>query len=364
MLCLLYTMSGLAKVGGWFDGWVLPYWFLALAPISYQLKPLYLDRDLAPRRWLRLFGKASSVGEVAIGAALLATAPFSFSVLSDPGAARSSADAFTSVAPMQEAGPIFYALCLATSMHAFICSFGIGPYRWNVMTAYLLWCSTALLPTQLPTAEILTTQALPLAFVAVFGLAIPAVGFASTEFLGRYLGGYRMANFHFAGNEHAVLLLLPKSRLRPEVAAIISAETELAGFPIGADGVDARPLLARKYEQTHTPMLLRTLITTAPMLNSKQDESIVSIRAAYCEYVAEELLTALPAELKGGAAAPKQQQLLLLTCYPTAFLGMHAGQRTKRWDVATFEESGGGSRVLSAGEVALPWEQGFKLLKE
>ena len=33
----------------------------------------------------------------------------------------------------------YVACMIATSMHLFICVFGIGPYRWNVMSVYLIW---------------------------------------------------------------------------------------------------------------------------------------------------------------------------------------------------------------------------------
>ena len=46
----------------------------------------------------------------------------------------------------------------------------------------------------------------------VFGMIIPIIGLFSTKLLGKYLGGYRMGNFHFAGNEFATLFLLDNKK--------------------------------------------------------------------------------------------------------------------------------------------------------
>eukprot|EP00854_Cymbomonas_tetramitiformis_P010722 gene10722-12684_t len=105
LVALLYFWSGLYKVRGYFWSWVFQYQFLLMSPVSYPLRRFYLNEDLTPRTWSKVFGVIGAAGECLVGLGLL---------FPDP--------------TVQFVSTIF-----ATKMHIFIFTFGMGPYRWNVM---------------------------------------------------------------------------------------------------------------------------------------------------------------------------------------------------------------------------------------
>lgn len=76
----------------------------------------------------------------------------------------------------------------------------MGPFRWNVMTFYMLLVSTKSCverndrkvgPSYGSFYPILELSPSALIYVAFFGLLIPSIGCLDPETLGRYFGGYR-----------------------------------------------------------------------------------------------------------------------------------------------------------------------------
>eukprot|EP00466_Bigelowiella_natans_P009800 jgi/Bigna1/76477/fgenesh1_pg.41_\ len=367
----LYFWSGVSKFGGWFRNWTFPYQFLVFSPFSYPLRSWYLHPDKRPRMWGSLFGLGGVVGEMLIGLGML-----------------------TPNAVVQR-----LSLAASVAMHAFICICGMGPYRWNLMQVYVNLCSTALCLGQVQLTscycsdervgvlqikvdlapEIMTHSfasshharkvdeavdisvmgALSFAYVGVLGVLVPLIGSFSTTLLGRYLGGYRMANFHFAGNEVHTLLLLPTDRLLPGVAKGIDGTSEVMAFPWGADGMDVRAIV-RPWLKTHTPIRLGTAISKLEILNTKWDESLVSIRDAYLRIICEEYFQ--PGAREGGDPV----SLVVLTAGTVPFW---CGGRGKPFDLTEITysvASGRGIKVksLREGTRPLPWAKLYKDLAD
>lgn len=76
----------------------------------------------------------------------------------------------------------------------------MGPFRWNVMTCYMLLVSTKSCverndgkvgPSYGSFYPIMELAPSALIYVAFFGLLIPSIGCLDPETLGRYFGGYR-----------------------------------------------------------------------------------------------------------------------------------------------------------------------------
>lgn len=92
----------------------------------------------------------------------------------------------------------------------FICVCGIGPYRWNFEQMFFLWASFHLgdLSTATPAASLFALAPSAYAFFIATSVLVPLVGIFSPSMLGTWLGGFRSAMFHFAGNErHAGYLI-------------------------------------------------------------------------------------------------------------------------------------------------------------
>ena len=109
------------------------------------------------------------------------------------------------------------------------------------------------------------------------------------KILGKYLGGYRMANFHFAGNEQATCFLIETSNLKEKsddgkTTYKFNTLEQYSHFSFGADSMDIRPCIA-EYEETHTPLMLRFEMLRSTMLNTKFDESLEIITMRYAEMI-------------------------------------------------------------------------------
>lgn len=182
------------KLRGFFHGFVFQYQFLNFSGISWYLRNFYLTKDYLPRAEFRAFGALGTWIEMLAGIGMILTAL--------PGY-----------------GEIF--VLLAVAMHVFIFFFGMGPFRWNLMTCYMLLVSSKLcmegkmgpMDSMEPSHPAMELAPASMAYVAFFGLVIPSIGCLDPETLGRYLGGYRMATFHFAGNEMYHALLISKAAL-------------------------------------------------------------------------------------------------------------------------------------------------------
>lgn len=73
----------------------------------------------------------------------------------------------------------------------FIFFFGMGPFRWNVMTCYMLLVSSKLCMEGASSHPVTELTCASLTYIAFFGLIIPSIGCLDPETLGRYFGGYR-----------------------------------------------------------------------------------------------------------------------------------------------------------------------------
>eukprot|EP00939_MAST-03C_sp_MAST-3C-sp1_P001850 g1850.t1 len=189
LVAWLYIASGLGKFRAHFWAWVFPYFFLLPSPISYWLKHYYLDStSLAPTLATKVFGFFGSAQEAAVGVLMI-------------------------VGAIVESETIeLFAVCLASAMHLFIFTMGVGPYRWNVYQVFLCWCCYV---SRRGHDEDGTRpwNILEFLYVTVLGVVVPACGFIDPQFVGKYLGGFRMAQFHFAGNETKIAFFVRRACL-------------------------------------------------------------------------------------------------------------------------------------------------------
>lgn len=429
-IAALYFWSGISKFGGYFWGWVFQFQFLAMAPISYHLRSLYLDSNGAPRRcaypqpsqppyllptippcrtlhavmlgswelalkavsppppplpsshihttylvdaiwhccsWSTWFGFAGVLGEAAAGAAMLAP-----------------------VATIRELA-VYYAM----AMHAFIVIFGIGPYRWNFVQAYFALCAArlcdsgvvhddAVLPS--PLSRMCDGPCLGLAVVLATSVAVPIIGAIDPKFLGRWLGGFRSAMFHFAGNERHTFYLIRKAAVEAAEhrAASCDADTnevsstrkllrsrmdeaaekggakftndpEFINFPMWVDGFDIRGPVKEaaeqlvpksqvsNFEESHFVVPIPFMRTFGICLYTKDDESIPSVHRWYSNLV----LNVLRAD--GGQVDPGD--VLLFGVDPLALAELACARlRYKSWDATDL-----GSGCKARGKGLIVW---------
>lgn len=275
MIAFLYVNSGLAKLRGFFWGFTFHYQFLLPSATLCHFRRAYLRKDLRPSSLAALFGYVEVLGEAVVGLLMLV--------------------------PVD--GLPAPAVLIACSMHAYICVCGIGPHRWNHVHCYLLLCSYA----ALPPGDGAAYAAVPLAawpVVLASCLGVPLVGYFNPDALGKFLGGFRMATFHFVGNEAVHGFFVRRTvleRLHPvrdgrwhRVLAERAAEsTSLSGDPaflqmiFYADGMDFGPVLdaaasvaglpAHEFSEQYVWLSLLSLNSSWAMLNTKWDESIACI---------------------------------------------------------------------------------------
>lgn len=334
MLALLYLFSGLSKCGGWFFSWVFQYQFMAMAPISYHLRHFYLNSDHSPTLPSKIFGFFGALSEAVQGIALLAPFPSIRLAM----------------------------MILTTGMHCFIFSAGVGPYRWNVMTVYLGWSSFFNLHQQFPLtnpwARLLTWQwdlqydtilsppvwcTAHLAFVFVLCVVVPVVGLLNWRVLGKWLGGYRMASFHFAGNELVTFYLIKKEDFVDGGGGGAGApgmEKEVALAAFAGDGVDVTPIVD-KYVDTHTMILLSTVMCDghAPLLNTKFDESLESITTAYTRHTQR--------------TYTRSQSLLMVQVLPVGY--WPCNKSAKPFEIYAYDGLDNLPKLVESGSVELPW---------
>ena len=275
----------------------------------------------------------------------------------------------------------------ATLMHVFIFFFGIGPYRWNVMQVYLCWAvwwHNRGLDDTFAFKSLESLDVAQVAYVLVLGVLVPVLGIVSPRLLG-HVGGYRMATFHFAGNEWASALFVKRTLLQAlrnkhtssskdknssttttlddcllrrvsECSKQFNADDEFLKFPVAADGFDIDAATrhpsfvaatgAKSYhESIHTFVFvtLDYLNINGPLLLTKWDESIHPIRRRFLELVRDSL-------------HPRRKgDVLLLEAMPMPFFS-----RGKPWrlsDVATGE-------VVHEGVVRTPWRSQIDCMKQ
>jgi len=301
----LYLWSGIAKVRGWFYGWIFPYQFLVPSPVSSWFCGVYLSEGGRCRIGTKIFGYIGVWMESLAGFCILFAVFGNFAknrILqgssnevahsnSSSGSTESVTDGIFGILP-------FLGMILATGMHIFIFVFGIGPYRWNVVHLFWGWCAwwnsvlyaCTSIDTQFKVSQsegphhqnlnhsvtnytsnnnnffavvvendnLFTTWSI-LFYIGIFGMAIPIIGCFSPLFLGKVLGGYRMASFHFVGNEQAQCFLISKKVVKKIYRCWLKENF----------GDDGKPLLSKDHLQmseenastiSELPYLVRLLL--------------------------------------------------------------------------------------------------------
>ncbi|CAE7025353.1 unnamed protein product [Symbiodinium natans] len=276
------------------------YQFLNFSAISWYLRRLYLSEDYLPRRAFCAFGAAGTWIEMLAGLGMVL------------GALPGSAEGF---------------VLLALAMHVFIFFFGMGPYRWNVMTMYMLVCSTKLCRERgLSGRSLWSDPASSGLYVAIFGVFIPFIGTLDPQTLGRYFGGYRMATFHFAGNETYRALLIDKAAIpasertslpirrdRARGYERLTQDEDLFTALLYADGLDVEGALRRsfqapsgltdfeEFDRKYMFVPITWLNCRGPLLNTKWDESL-PVTERFVELVCETLAASEEPQLAKGTA--------------------------------------------------------------
>ena len=169
-------------------------------------------------------------------------------------------------------------------------------------------------------------------------MIIPIIGLFSTKLLGKYLGGYRMGNFHFAGNEFATLFLLDNKNVKKEMIKDINEYEQYIKFSFGADTMDIRPCI-KEYKKTHTPLMLRDEMLNNIMLNTKFDESLEIITLRYAGIIREKYTN--------------NGKLLMFQAFPINFF--HG--TTKEYEIWDLSDGIDHRRLIKTGHVDLPWER-------
>ncbi len=149
-------------------------------------------------------------------------------------------------------------------------------------------------------------------------------------------GGYRMGNFHFAGNEYATLFLIDNKNLKANMKKKINHYEQYIQFSFGADSMDVRPCI-KEYEKTHTPLMLRSEMLNNSMLNTKFDESLEIITLRYAEIIQEKYTT--------------HGKLLMLTALPINFFY----GKSKKYEIWDLSNGIGDRKLIKTGHVEYPW---------
>jgi len=347
LLGSLYLWSGAYKLRGFFHGFVFPYQFLNLSGVSWLLRRWYLTDDHLPRLSSRVFGAMGTCGEMVIGIGML-------------------------VLHLTWRSSLLLALG-AIGMHVFIFFFGMGPFRWNVMTAYMFLCSLALCQASgLSGLSLWDSSPYVIGYLFFFGAFIPIVGMLDPQTLGRYFGGYRMATFHFAGNETYRALLIRKDsvpaaqgdnsclggllRARALGYERISEDTDLFTALCYSDGTNVEAALRRgfrapsgcadfdEFDRSFMLVPITWLNMCGPLLNTKWDESL-PVTDRFVELVVEAISgkCADDADLPDGC-------ILEFVAHVVPWLG---GRRKllEMFDLTASQWS----RARWAEEVELPW---------
>jgi hypothetical protein len=357
LLACLYFWSGVYKLRGFFHGWVFPYQFLNFSGISWYFRRLYLTRDFLPRSICQLFGALGTLAELMVGLGML-------------------------FGPLTGYPVALYSMIIGCGMHLFIFVCGMGPFRWNLMTLYMLCCCIVFQEQQALSVFTLASESTgSVMYLALFGLTIPIIGCVQPTTLGTYFGGYRMATFHFAGNETYRALLIRKDvipaahssrhgdydevlRERAEGYERITDDEELWTGMLYSDGADIEVALRKGFHQAtrlttfeefdasyvYVPITLLNL--KGPLLNTKWDESL-PVTDRILELVCESVSQGKPGEnprLEPGAVLELVAHVVPW-CYG----------RTKKMEL--FDLAGSKySTSRWSEEISLPWSaQNLKL---
>eukprot|EP00434_Breviolum_minutum_P024666 symbB.v1.2.021783.t2/scaffold1902.1/size96554/5 len=319
LLSCLYFWSGMYKLRGFFHGFVFQYQFLNFSGLSWYFRKCYLTKEYLPRPCFCAFGAFGTWIEMVAGLGMILGALPGF-------------------------GEIF--ILLAAAMHVFIFFFGMGPFRWNVMTCYMLLVSSKLcMEGASPHHPVTELTCASLTYIAFFGLIIPSIGCLDPETLGRYFGGYRMATFHFAGNEMYHAMMISKAALaahidtgnavqqlllkRCEEYKRVTEDLDLFSALLYSDGLDVEGALRRgcgrvepnldfeDFDRKYMFVPITWLNCRGPLLNTKWDESL-PITGSFIELVLEAMGFS-EAQLPRGVA-------LLFVAHAVPWLG---GQRKR-----------------------------------
>ncbi|CAE7760349.1 unnamed protein product [Symbiodinium sp. CCMP2456] len=346
LLACLYFWSGLYKLRGFFHGFMFQYQFLNFSAISWYFRHLYLTEEYLPRPAVCAFGAAGTWIEMLAGLGMIL------------GALPGSSEWF---------------ILLALAMHVFIFFFGMGPFRWNVMTMYMLICSAKLCLEQgFSGRSLWKDPGSSGLYLFIFGVGIPFIGTSDPQTLGRYFGGYRMATFHFAGNETYRALLVKKAavlaeeplgargplrqllRDRARGYERLTQDEDMFTALLYADGLNVEGSLRRgfqapsgltdfdEFDRTYMFVPITWLNCRGPLLNTKWDESL-PVTERFVELVCETLAASEEPRLAPGTA-------LQFVAHVVPWLG----GRTKRLELFDLTASKwSASRWVEDAE--LPW---------
>jgi len=347
LLACLYLWSGIYKLRGFFHGFVFQYQFLGLSGVSWLMRRSYLTENHLPRPLSCMLGAMGTGAEMLCGVGML-------------------------LLHLTQPSSLLLKLGVV-GMHVFIFFFGMGPFRWNVMTAYMFLCSMDLcLARGLSGISLLSASLYDISYVFLFGLFIPLLGVIDPNTLGRYFGGYRMATFHFAGNEKYRALLIRKDsipaahgdesclgsllRARAHGYRRITEDTDLFTAVCYSDGADVEAALRRgfqapsglaefdEFDRSFMFVPITWLNMRGPLLNTKWDESL-PVTDRFIELVVEAISgkRAEEADLPHGC-------ILEFVAHVVPWLGGHR-KRLEMFDLTASQWS----RARWTEEIELPW---------
>ena len=163
-------------------------------------------------------------------------------------------------------------------------------------------------------------------YLFIFGVGIPFIGTLDPETLGRYFGGYRMATFHFAGNETYRALLVKKAAVVAEEGPLgqllrdrakgyerLTQDEDMFTALLYADGLNVEGSLRRgfqapsgltdfdEFDRTYMFVPITWLNCRGPLLNTKWDESL-PVTERFVELVCETLASSDEPRLAPGTA--------------------------------------------------------------
>jgi len=240
------------------------------------------------------------------------------------------------------------------------------------MTLYMLCCCICFHEQEaLSIVSLYSSSGSSLIYILLFGFFIPIVGTLQPMTLGTYWGGYRMATFHFAGNETYRAMLIrrdaiplestegyaPLLRQRMESCGKLTDDEELWTGMLYSDGADIEAVLRRgfkaasgmqtfeEFNERYVYVPVTWLNLKGPLLNTKWDESLPvtdSIVDLVCETVGESG-SGLGGKVQSGA-------VLQLVAHVVPWLYGH----TKRMDLFDMTASKW-STARWTEEIDLPW---------
>jgi len=203
-------------------------------------------------------------------------------------------------------------------------------------------------------------------FVVIFGVLIPLIGLVDPKTCGHYLGGYRMATFHFSGNETQHIFLVKRSRIASlhddaptplarllrrrssDAGPQLCDDKEFLSLMLTNDGFDVLKTLEQSigqirkklsdvcedWESEYVCVPMAWLNYNGLLLSTKWDESISAVSKVFVGLLKEQL-------------EPKQGELLVLRVDGVAVMSNH-----KQWMLMDLSSK---THEYVTGETLVPW---------